>query len=293
MILKAVGLLSPGDMGHLVGKVLISNGMSVLTCLEGRSSRTKALAIKAGIKSVPSYDSLVNETEMILSILVPGEAINAAKKVAQALLDNDRSIVYVDCNAISPMTSNTLDEIIRNAGGRYVDASIIGPPPRRKGLTKFFASGPNVEDFQVLSNYGLDVRILGLEIGQGKGIKMAYGALTKGFIAISTQLLIAARKMGLYNSLVDLFMETQTVLYERMKRTVPNMPHRSRRWVSEMKEISKTFESLKMTPKIYAGAAELYQSIGKTSLADETAETMEKDRTLDQTIRMLIEDWNV
>lgn len=94
-----------------------------------------------------------------------------------------------------------------------------------------------------MSNYGLDIRILGSKIGQGKGIKMAYGALTKGFIAISTQLLIVAKKMGLYDSLVDLFIETQTVLYERMKRTVPSIPHRSRRWISEMKEISSTFES--------------------------------------------------
>jgi hypothetical protein len=96
--------------------------------------------------------------------------------------------------------------------------------------------------------------------------------------------------MSLYDSLVDLFKETQAVQYERMKRTVPNMPHRSRRWVSEMKEISKTFDTLKMTPKIYAGAAELYQMIGSTSLADEKAETMKKDRTLDQTIRMLIKE---
>lgn len=98
--------------------------------------------------------------------------------------------------------------------------------------------------------------------------------------------------MGLNDSLVDLFMDTQTVLYERMNRTVPNMPHRSRRWVNEMKEISEPFESLKMTPKIYAGAAELYHSIGKTSFADETAETMDKDRTLDQTIRIFDKDWN-
>ena len=41
MSLKTVGLLSPGDMGHVVGKVLKQNGLQVLPCLEGRSDRPR------------------------------------------------------------------------------------------------------------------------------------------------------------------------------------------------------------------------------------------------------------
>jgi hypothetical protein len=44
MELRAVGLLSPGDMGHVVGQRLIAHGMPVLTCLDRRSERTKGLA---------------------------------------------------------------------------------------------------------------------------------------------------------------------------------------------------------------------------------------------------------
>lgn len=292
MNLRAIGLLSPGDMGHVVGQVLLSNGMPVLTCLKERSKRTRTLANKVGIKSVKSYETLVEETDMMLSILVPGEALNAAMEVAQALRNTGSSTVYVDCNAISPITSQKLNEIITGVGSSYVDASIIGPPPRREGATKFYASGPRVSDFEVLTNYGLEVRRIGLEIGQGKGIKMVYGALTKGLTAISTQLLIAAWRLGLYESLVNLFMETQSVQYERMKRSVPSMPNRSRRWVSEMEEISKTYESLGMTPKIYQGAADLYRVIGGTSLAEETPETRDRARTLRQIIELISQELN-
>lgn len=292
MNLRAIGLLSPGDMGHVVGQVLLSNGMPVLTCLKERSKRTRTLANKVGIKSVKSYETLVEETDMMLSILVPGEALNAAMEVAQALRNTGSSTVYVDCNAISPITSQKLNEIITGVGSSYVDASIIGPPPRREEATKFYASGPRVSDFEVLTNYGLEVRRIGLEIGQGKGIKMVYGALTKGLTAISTQLLIAAWRLGLYESLVNLFMETQSVQYERMKRSVPSMPNRSRRWVSEMEEISKTYESLGMTPKIYQGAADLYRVIGGTSLAEETPETRDRARTLRQIIELISQELN-
>lgn len=290
MSLRAVGLLSPGDMGHVVGRVLITHGMPVLTCLAGRSGRTSMLADKAGIKAVPTYGDLVSETDMILSILVPGEAENAARTVARALRDTGKTLVYVDCNAVSPATSRRIDEIIRDAGSRYVDASIIGPPPRRDGVTKFYCSGPDVGAFEALAGYGLDIRPLGPVIGLGKGIKMVYGALTKGLTAISTQLLMAAFKMGLYGDLVDLFEETQGVQYKRMLRAVAGMPHRSRRWISEMEEISRTYEDLGMTPMIYQGAAEFYRFVGGTPLADETAETVDRERTLRQVIKMLCDE---
>ena len=46
MPLKTVGLLSPGDMGHIVGNVLVTHGLRVITCLQGRSERTRTLAEK-------------------------------------------------------------------------------------------------------------------------------------------------------------------------------------------------------------------------------------------------------
>ena len=287
MKLTAVGLLSPGDMGHIVGQRLITNGMPVLTCLEGRSERTRSLAAKVGIGDVPTYEDLVSHTEMILSIMVPGEAVKAASEVAGALQKMGETIVYVDCNAVAPATGKELNDIIEGVGSRYVDASIIGGPPRREGITKFYASGPNTIHFEELNKFGLEVRPLGKEVGQGKGIKMVYGALTKGLTAISTQLLMAACKMGLYDALKVLHEETQGVQRHRMMRAVPNMPNRSRRWVSEMEEIAKTYDALGITPKIYEGAAEFYKFIGGTTLADETPETMDPNRTLKQVIEML------
>lgn len=280
-------MLSPGDMGHVVGQRLIAHGMPVLTCLEGRSERTRALAAKAEIGDVPTYGDLVLETEMILSIMVPGEAVKAARKVAAALYEKGETTVYVDCNAIAPATGREIDGIMRGVGSTYVDASIIGGPPRREGMTKFYASGPDTRPFEALNEYGLEVRPLGPEVGKGKGIKMVYGALTKGLTAISTQLLMAAWEMGLYDALEALHEETQGVQRRRMMRAVPNMPNRSRRWVSEMEEIAKTYEALKITPKMYKGAAEFYRFVGGTPLADETPETMDRDRTLRQVIEEL------
>ena len=97
MTVEVVGILSPGDMGHAVGRVLTEHRMKVLTCLEGRSKRTRELARKASVEAVPTYGQLVHDTDMILSILVPAEAKNAAMTVSQALEETGEQIIYIDC----------------------------------------------------------------------------------------------------------------------------------------------------------------------------------------------------
>ena len=287
MKLQAVGLLSPGHMGHVVGHVLVAHGMKVLTCLEGRSERTRMLARKSGIEAVPTYSQLVRDADMILSILVPAEAERAAISVAQALGDSKEQVVYVDCNAVAPATTMEVGKIITKAGSLFVDAGIIGPPPTKEGITRFYASGTDADKFEKLNRYGLDVRVIGTEIGQASGLKMTYAALTKGITAISTELLIAAWRMGLYEALVKEIRESQAERYALMERSLPTMPIRARRWVGEMEEIAKTFGNLGLTPKIHLGAADIYRFVGETPLADETPETLDTSRTMIQVIEIL------
>jgi 3-hydroxyisobutyrate dehydrogenase-like beta-hydroxyacid dehydrogenase len=284
MPLKTIGLLSPGDMGHTVGQVLVTHGLRVLTSLKGRSGRTRVLAEKAGITDVPSYETLVSESEIILSILVPAQAKQAAGDVAIALAKTKNEIVYADCNAISPKTVREVGRIINDAGGRFVDASIIGPPPIKEGSTRFYASGPAAHVFEGLTQYGLDVRAMGEQVGMASALKMCYAALTKGLSALSTELLTAAQVMGVSETLRSEFQLSQSALYKRMELGLPSMPERSRRWVGEMEEIATTFAHCGLTPKILEGAADIYRFVGQTSLADQTPENRDPTLNLEKII---------
>ena len=74
-----------------------------------------------------------------------------------------------------------------------------------------------------------------------------------------------------------------------MERTLPTVPARSRRWVSEMEEIRDTFAHLGMTPQLFEGVAEMYRLIGSTPLGEEFPESRDRDRTFTETIRQLAE----
>jgi 3-hydroxyisobutyrate dehydrogenase-like beta-hydroxyacid dehydrogenase len=288
MGLKTVGILSPGDMGHTVGQVLGSHGLRVITCLQGRSERTRSLAERARIADVPSYQALVTEADVILSILVPAQACHAARAVARALSETGADLVYADCNAIAPQTACQIDDIITEVGGRFVDASIIGPPPRREGVTRFYVSGPHAGVLEGLTEFGLDVIVLGQEIGQASAIKMCYAALTKGLTALCTELLTAAEVLGVSQALREEFQLSQAALYERMERGLPRMPMKSRRWIGEMEEIARTFAQAGLTPKILAGAADMYRFVGATPLAERTPEDPEPPPALPEVLSVLV-----
>ena len=53
MGLETIAILSPGDMGHGVGKALGEHGYDVITCLTDRSHRTRDLEEMAGLVDVP------------------------------------------------------------------------------------------------------------------------------------------------------------------------------------------------------------------------------------------------
>ena len=59
MPLKTVAILSPGDMGHDVGRALGKHGLEVITCLQGRSDRTRGLSRQAGIRDAGSLEETI------------------------------------------------------------------------------------------------------------------------------------------------------------------------------------------------------------------------------------------
>ncbi len=293
MKIETVAIYSPGEMGEVTGRVLKENGLRVVAALEGRSERTRGLAGRAGIEDVGSLANLVREADLVLSILVPSAALEAAREIAEAVRGAGEAaagLLYVDCNAVSPASTRKVEAAVKEAGMRFVDASIIGPPPRRPGVTRFYASGTDAADFAQLGNHGLDVRVIGEEIGQASGIKMCYAGLTKGLNALAAEVLVAASLMNLTEPLLEEFRTSQEVLLGWIERSLPGIPPKAHRFIGEMEEIAATYEQLGQTPRIELGAADMYRAIARTRLGKESPEERDKSRSLETVVGMLAED---
>jgi 3-hydroxyisobutyrate dehydrogenase-like beta-hydroxyacid dehydrogenase len=286
-----IALMSPGDMGHAVAAMLRAHGLRVITCLSGRSARTRSLAEKAGIEEVVDDDALVREADLLLSILVPAEAESLARRIAAALERTGAKLLYVDCNAIAPETARRIGQLVEAAGARFVDAGIIGPPPKTGTRTPFYASGVHAKSFAALRDFGLDVRPIGERPGDASAVKMCYAALTKGTTALMTELSVAAERLGVSAVLRQEFAESQQAAAERMAGGVPAMVPKAHRWVGEMEEIAKTFEDCGLTPKTYLGAAEIYDFVARTSLGKISPEQWrDEGRSFEQIVALLAKE---
>ena len=289
MELNTVAILSPGDMGHAVGQRLRENELDVVTCLAGRSERTRVLADKAGIRDVGTMEELVECSDLIMSMTVSAAVPSLCREVADAIKVTGAKTLLAECNAIAPQLTRDMEPVITEAGGHFVDVSIIGGPPRAEYSPHFYTSGEHAADFEQLNNFGLTVMKLNGAVGQASGIKMCYAAMTKGSWALYSELLMAAELMGLTEPLLAEFQSGQSSVLQRMERTIPTVPPRSRRWVSEMEEIRDTFAHLGMTPHLFEGVAEMYRFIGSTPLGEEFPESRDRERTFTETIAQLAE----
>jgi 3-hydroxyisobutyrate dehydrogenase-like beta-hydroxyacid dehydrogenase len=283
-----IGIVSPGDMGHALGAVLVQHGLRVLTTLQGRSPRTVALAAQAGIINVGDDNALVREANLLLSVLVPAQAYAFAERMAAAMRATGSTPLFADCNAISPRTVLSIERLLREVGAEVIDVGIIGSPPGAgKAETRLYASGPGAKRLSSLNEYGLDVRVIGSQVGQASGLKMCYASLTKGLTALATQALTAAAALGLSETVTGELRESQAGLFAWIERQVPRMPPKAYRWVGEMEEIARTFADVGLPPQMLEGAAALYRLVEQTELGDETPEERHLGQTLPELIAIL------
>lgn len=277
MQIRKIGVVSPGDMGQAIAARLKESGFEVLTALGGRSERTKVLAREAGLTDCESLRELVAACDLIVSVLNPGEAVAVARNAAQAMKAAGRGIAYADLNAVSPQTTLEMDSAVRDAGGMFIDGGIIGPPPRgEKARPRIYVSGPHAYLFEQIRHPNLLIRVLSERVGDASGIKMCYGAMTKGTTALAVELLMAARKLGIENALEHELRESRNDVFDWQMKNIASMPPKAYRWVPEMQEIAKTFGELGMTRRIFEGATDMYELVAATPLGKESPEQARK-----------------
>ena len=286
--MSTIAILSPGDMGHATGQALLRHGHGIVTCLAGRSERTRKLAEKAGFRDLPDLETMLGQVDLVLSILPPAQAIDNATRVAKAMRKAAKTPPYADCNAVAPETALAVGSIVEQAGAPFIDCGIIGLSPAHE-TTRFYVSGKDTKPFLALDGAGIRVVDLGPEPGKASALKMCYASLTKGTFTLHTAVLLAAEMTGVAAELRDEFEYSQKDALARMRAMVPRLPADSARWIGEMEEIAKTYAAAGVTPKFHEGAAAVFRLLAETPFASETRETMDRSRTLEDSVRVYAE----
>jgi len=261
-----VTLIAAGGMGSAMGRRLVENGARVMTSLAERSSASATRAREAGMEA--ASDDALMEAGIFLSVVPPAAALPLARRFAPFLSEASTKPVYVDCNAVSPDTVQEIAEVIAATGAGFVDAGIIGGPPKPGTHgPSIYCSGPAAGALRILNHYGLRTREIEGPIGAASALKMSYAGITKGLIAVASAMVLGATRAGADKALLQELAESQPQLLNRLQTMVPSVYSKAHRWVAEMEEIAKFLDSVPDAGGLYRGAAGLYRH-----LADEFPE---------------------
>ncbi|KAK1754938.1 6-phosphogluconate dehydrogenase [Echria macrotheca] len=163
--LPKIGILSLGDMGSGIARLLTAHGYPVVTNIAGRSKDTLARAESAGVTLVPTDEALVSASTVILSIVPPRDALETARRILVASRNvslpsetkREKDVFFADMNAISPRSVKEIAALFDtprpssspssrtsvddptststprpSSGGvtiRFIDGAVLGGPP--------------------------------------------------------------------------------------------------------------------------------------------------------------------
>ncbi|KAI1072112.1 hypothetical protein LB507_003117 [Fusarium sp. FIESC RH6] len=303
-----IGLLSIGDMGVGIAKLLIAHGFIVATNITGRSQDTIERAQNAQVELLESDTELLQQSSVILSVVPPKDVEATAARIVKAFneLETKKVLYLVDLNAVAPSTIKSIAASVKQGDMpiRFVDGSILGNPPKLTASSDAETQASNSSSFSnwyrpsipisgpdslTSLPYGeklisvLNMKHISPDIGAASGLKMCFASLSKGFTAIATQSFTAAHNLGVLDALKEELNTFYPATLAKAEKGVPGMPPKAYRWVREMEEIALTFnEEAGWDKGMFEGAANIYRAIAEDEvLGKEKVGKRKRGTTLD------------
>ena len=289
MAFQKIGILSIGEMGYHWAKILNGRGAHVLTYANDRSETTRKRAENVGVKCLSSMNDLVKESDLIVSIVVPSAAKRVASNVAKAVKKTGRKdLLFLDANAISPMTADEIGKILEPCGVEFVDGCIIGSAAKMDKGAVVYASGPQAGRIEALASYGFSIKVLGPRVAQASAFKVVYAGLTKGLQGLFVELLMGARSFGLLDEILKRYEESFPGLLDKVAPSIVALRIHAGRRAEEMDELKRTFNHHGMNAIMAPAVKKVLQSIA-TLQVDKASEHGARDGELLDTLELFFQ----
>jgi 3-hydroxyisobutyrate dehydrogenase-like beta-hydroxyacid dehydrogenase len=236
-----IGILHPGNMGISLAEQAIASGNEVLWCAEGRSSATRARAVTAKIQEMGEMAEICAASDILISVCPP----SAAEDLADNVLSTGFGGIFVDANAISPQRSERIAAKFLEAGTRFVDGGIVGPPAIGDRRNYLYLSGPDADKIaELFEGSQVTPRVLGEDYKKASAMKMCFASHSKGGWALTLNTLAAARAYGVMDDLLDVWEIMGKALGDQQRAQLETTARKAWRFEGEMNEIADTLANV-------------------------------------------------
>jgi 3-hydroxyisobutyrate dehydrogenase-like beta-hydroxyacid dehydrogenase len=190
-----VALLGTGKMGSAIAGRLAEAGFDITLW-----NRTRSKAEGLGIgRVVDTPVAAVRDADVIISSLTGPDAIRSTYLGPDGALDAGEGRLFIEMSTAGPDLVAWLGAEVEAAGGRLVDAPIVGAPPiLREGKAAILIGGADRDvapASMVLAAFGT-VRHVG-PLGSGARLKLVANSMLADVILAAAELQVAGERSGL------------------------------------------------------------------------------------------------
>jgi 3-hydroxyisobutyrate dehydrogenase-like beta-hydroxyacid dehydrogenase len=262
-------------MGSALGASWRAGGAEVLTCVAGRSARTREAVERAGLTTVESRKDVM-QADVVVSVVPPGEASQVAHDIADWATYFGALPLVVDLNAVAPTTVERIAGVLGDARLFLVDGSISGMPPgpdRRP--TRVYLSGGHAGGVAAIASPWTQVTVLDGPVGRASALKMCTASMYKGTNALVMHAMLTAHAHGVLD---EFLADVARVWPDRVPTwhlDVALAATKSARFVDEMREIARTQGDVGLPGELFDGVAAAFAQAATTRLGQMAPEKLE------------------
>jgi 3-hydroxyisobutyrate dehydrogenase-like beta-hydroxyacid dehydrogenase len=260
--IEHIALIGFGEVGGIFASDFAALGVDVSVSdilLRSEPTRTRMLE-KARATKARAHDNPGDAIEgalLVISAVTASAAVDAAKEVAGSLR---RGQIYLDVNSVSPETKRVIAAHIAPSGAQFVEAAVMGPVPPHRLKVPMLLGGPYAaEAAKCLHTLGMNATAASDQIGVPSAIKMCRSIFIKGMEALAVESLLAARRYGAEQAVIDSLDATYPHMGWRDRLPdylVSRVAEHGRRRADEMREVARTLESTGLAPLMALATAE-------------------------------------
>ncbi len=190
-----VAVLGTGKMGSAIAGRLAETGFDITLW-----NRTRARADALGIgRVVDTPEAAVREAEVVISNLTGPDAVRSTYLGPEGALAAGHGKLFIEMSTAGPDLEGWLVAEVEAAGGRLVDAPIVGAPPvLHEGKAAILIGGADRDvaaATAVLARFGT-VRHVG-PLGSGARLKLVANSMLADVILAAAELQVAGERSGL------------------------------------------------------------------------------------------------
>ncbi|MBT2623575.1 NAD(P)-dependent oxidoreductase [Chryseobacterium sp. ISL-6] len=261
-----IALLFPGDMGTQIAKELIRNNYNVITAGEGRSQKTLQNIKDSGIIDRGSLQSVVEQTDIILSLSSPEASLELAKNTVSCLKNTNNHPIYIDLNSNTPEIALSIENLFSSINIRFINGAVMGASKDIPDNATLIVSGMYRNLFIDQFSEFFKVKDAGDKTEAASAYKLLFSMVNKGMNALFFETMTAAAHFGILDELNESLKEFLPGTYQDLVKTTPTYPQHIFRRIDEMKGLTEMLKNENLPNMVASGIAGTFERVYESGI---------------------------